>query len=116
MENCPYCDSKIEINHDDGYGYEEDEIHNQQCKCCGKRFVYTTTIVRYYALEHADCLNDGEHCFEQVIGSPKEFYTGHKRCSVCGEEKIDQNANQEAIKKYFDNLERPVPENAKSTI
>ena len=22
---CPYCGAEIEINHDDGYGYEEDE-------------------------------------------------------------------------------------------
>jgi hypothetical protein len=32
--NCPYCDADIEINHDDGYGYEEDRKHEQQCNNC----------------------------------------------------------------------------------
>ncbi len=27
MEECPYCNEEIEINHDDGCGYQEDEVH-----------------------------------------------------------------------------------------
>jgi len=45
---CPYCGSGVEINHDDGYGYEEDKTFEQECGSCGKTFVYTTTIVFYY--------------------------------------------------------------------
>ena len=44
---CPYCDMELEIDHDDGYGYEEDQIHNQECKFCGKAFVYTTSVCFY---------------------------------------------------------------------
>jgi len=28
---CPYCRDEQEINHDDGYGYEEDKEHEQDC-------------------------------------------------------------------------------------
>ena len=39
---CPYCGHEQEVNHDDGYGYKEDELHEQQCCECGKYFVFTT--------------------------------------------------------------------------
>jgi len=26
---CPYCGADVEINHDDGYGYTEDCLHEQ---------------------------------------------------------------------------------------
>jgi len=29
--NCPYCGAEQEICHDDGYGYEEDVLHQQEC-------------------------------------------------------------------------------------
>ena len=29
---CPYCGAELEINHDDGYGYEEDGIYEQECR------------------------------------------------------------------------------------
>ena len=28
---CPYCGADVEINHDDGYGLEEDLIFKQEC-------------------------------------------------------------------------------------
>jgi len=61
---CPYCGKPQEINHDDGYGYEEDEPHNQECGDCGKVFAFTTSISFYYDAYQADCLNDGEHDME----------------------------------------------------
>ena len=45
---CPYCKSAQEINHDDGYGYEEDETHEQQCGDCGEYFAFTTSILFLY--------------------------------------------------------------------
>ena len=35
---CPYCGAEQEINHDDGYGYEEDRRYQQQCGECEKTF------------------------------------------------------------------------------
>jgi glutaredoxin len=28
---CPYCEKQQEIDHDDGYGYDEDQAHKQTC-------------------------------------------------------------------------------------
>lgn len=58
---CPYCGKEQNIDHDDGYGYEEGVTHQQQCRRCGKNFVYTTHISFDYEASKADCLNDGEH-------------------------------------------------------
>lgn len=81
--NCPYCGSEQEINHDDGYGYEESEIHNQQCGICDKYFTFTTSISYYYRVAKADCLNDGEHKFKATTTYPVEFTK--MECVDCGE-------------------------------
>tara|TARA_R110002094_G_scaffold157781_2_gene144061 strand:- start:22566 stop:22766 length:201 start_codon:yes stop_codon:yes gene_type:complete len=46
--DCPHCNKGNEINHDDGYGYGEDDIYNQRCSSCGERFHYKTIISFYY--------------------------------------------------------------------
>lgn len=69
---CPYCGEGQEINHDDGYGYDEDEKHEQQCSDCDKNFVFTTSISYYYEAEKADCLNDGEHVLAMSATYPRE--------------------------------------------
>lgn len=51
MVKCPYCNKSQKINHDDGYGYEEDRIHQQECDSCDKTFIYTTSIVFYYDVD-----------------------------------------------------------------
>jgi len=84
-ERCPYCGGDIEINHDDGYGYSEYEIHQQECGNCGKSFAFTTSSVIYYHLKKADCLNDGEHSYQETITYPRR-YTKLK-CLQCGDEK-----------------------------
>ena len=80
---CPYCGEKQNINHDDGVGYEEDEIHQQQCKGCDKYFVYTTQISYSYDVTKADCLNDGECTFRPINTFPKEYT--RMVCTQCGE-------------------------------
>ena len=30
--DCPYCKAEQDINHDDGYGYEEDGMYEQECQ------------------------------------------------------------------------------------
>jgi hypothetical protein len=82
---CPYCDSEVEIDHDDGYGNEEDGVFEQECSECGKTFAYTTQWARTHDLFKADCLNGAPHCFEKTCTYPPEF--ARLRCSVCGFEK-----------------------------
>jgi len=60
---CPYCDTELEVCHDDGFGYEEDKAHEMECSNCGKNFTFQTSIVFYYSPEKADCLNGSPHPF-----------------------------------------------------
>lgn len=82
---CSYCGNCQEINHDDGYGYDEDELYKQECKDCGKVFVYTTSITYFYEAAKADCLNGGKHNFHPVEHYPKVF-PDWVRCYDCGYE------------------------------
>ncbi len=87
---CPYCRAENEICHDDGYGYEEDRQHQQECSRCEKTFVYTTYISFSYTAYQADCLNGAEHKFRETTTYPPEF--ARLQCIDCGEEKpIDWN-------------------------
>lgn len=45
---CPFCGHENYICHDDGYGYEEDERHEQQCSKCEAEFEFETIICMYY--------------------------------------------------------------------
>jgi len=88
---CPYCHDEVEINHDDGYGYEEDNIFNQYCGNCGKTFIYTTSIHFYYDLERADCLNGSPHNWKKIVGYPEVYFKNKRRCCVCSKEmELDQ--------------------------
>ena len=42
---CPYCEEYSKICHDDGFGYDTDCEHEQECEHCGKTFVFTTYIL-----------------------------------------------------------------------
>ena len=87
MENCPYCDEAIEIDHDDGYGYEEDEIFEQECKHCNKVFKYNTDIIYVYTLDKAPCLNGEAHDWKPRRGAPAYYFEGKELCNCCGEER-----------------------------
>lgn len=84
--NCPYCEAHQDINHDDGYGYDQDEIHQQECSECEKTFTFTTSIIYHYDVEQADCLNGGEHDYKPIRGCPEEYFKDKYRCTMCGEE------------------------------
>ncbi len=60
---CPYCDTGIDIDHDDGQGYEEDIFHEQECLECKKTFTFCTSISFSYKASEADCLNGAPHRF-----------------------------------------------------
>ena len=82
---CPYCGEEQEICHDDGYGTEEGEIHNQRCGSCSRKFVYTTSYTVDHEVCQADCLNGGEHQYKPVWHTPND-YPDWVMCSVCGHE------------------------------
>lgn len=82
--NCPYCGAEVEINHDDGYGMDENEIHQQECWKCEKTFTYTISISIDHYPEKADCLNGEAHQLELTATYPPEF--ARMRCKDCGHE------------------------------
>lgn len=82
---CPYCEKELDINHDDGFGYNQDELHQMECPHCEKSFVFRTSISFYYEPEKADCLNDGKHDYQLTHTVPKEFSL--MRCSMCDDER-----------------------------
>ena len=82
---CPYCGKGQEIIHDDGYGYEEDRIFEQDCDDCEKTFVYTTSISFYYEANKADCLNGEDHRLEPVTHCPR-YWPDWRRCKDCSYE------------------------------
>jgi len=77
---CPYCGKPQEVNHDDGYGYEEDKLYQQECRGCEKTFAFRTQISFSHSAYKADCLNDGEHQY-------RLFGPVWLRCLTCGDEK-----------------------------
>ena len=82
---CPYCEQYVELDHDDGYGYEEDEPHQQDCPKCEKTFTYTTFISFNHFAYKADCLNGGDHNYEMTHAYPPECRV--LRCTMCEDEK-----------------------------
>lgn len=94
---CPYCGKGQEINHDDGAGYEEGCLHEQECSDCEKTFTFYTTISFDYEAYKADCLNGGEHKWRKPTKiwfdekQNKELW--HRRCTDC--ERREQGYNPE---------------------
>lgn len=83
--NCPYCAAPQDIDHDDGYGYEEGKLHQQECGECEKTFVFITSISYSYYPEKAECLNDGKHDYKITQTYPK--CCSKMRCSMCDNER-----------------------------
>lgn len=94
--NCPYCGEGQEINHDDGYGYEEDQLYEQECGECEKTFTFTTSISFHYEGHKADCLNGAPHKWENTITTPVEFT--EMRCVDCDERRKPTDEEWCAIK------------------
>jgi len=82
---CPYCGAKQNVNHDDGFGYAEDVLHEMECDFCEKYFVFRTSISYHYESFCANCLNDGNHDFQLTHTFPVEF--SKMRCSMCEQER-----------------------------
>lgn len=98
--NCPYCGAGQDIGHDDGYGYDQDILHNQECGNCEKTFAYSTAIIFHYDAKKADCLNDGNHKWKPTTTFPKEFTRMY--CETCEEER---RMTEEEKKLFFNETE-----------
>lgn len=83
--NCPYCDTELDVCHDDGFGYQEGTKHQMQCYLCDKTFVFETSISFYYEPEQADCLNGGAHDFQPTKTHPKCY--SKMECTMCDEQR-----------------------------
>jgi len=108
--NCPYCNEPDEINHDDGYGYEENVMHEQHCSNCDKEYGFTTEISFYYEVHNTMCKNDGEHKWKPITTVPKCFT--EIMCECCWEKR--EPTKEEKIKyeipskeDYFNSLNQP---------
>lgn len=78
---CPYCGADEDINHDDGQGYDEGVLHQQECGTCGKTFTFWTYIHFSYTPARADCLNGSPHDYRESKFPP----IGYQRliCKTC---------------------------------
>lgn len=92
---CPYCGAGQEINHDDGYGYEEDKVFEQECTNCEKTFAFTTSISFYHEATKADCLNGGEHKYKPTITVPRKYTM--MICTDCDHERKPTDAEMQDI-------------------
>ena len=87
---CPYCGADVNINHNHGDGYEEDELHQQECSNCEKTFVFHTSISYSYDTYKADCLNGAPHEYEKTNTFPPE--AARLRCKHCADEEPIQKS------------------------
>lgn len=100
---CPYCGSEQDICHDDGYGYEEDQTHEQECADCGKSFAFTTALHFYYEAHQADCLNGAEHRYRPTMAVPRRYTK--MECQDCGDRRpCTEQELQQAIENGMEAL------------
>lgn len=74
---CPYCGKEQEINHDDGYGYEDGEDYEQECVECEKTFKFTTSILFCYSV---CCESEEDHDYEQATTKGCEHIWSCTKC------------------------------------
>lgn len=88
--HCPYCEEPID-DPDDCYEPRQDYKH--ECPHCGKSFVFQVEYSRDYSANKADCLNGGEHRYEEY----KPYGTGEllirRRCQDCGHDAPNARTN-----------------------
>lgn len=68
---CPKCGDEQEVNHDDGYGYEEDETYEQECVSCGYEIKFTTAICYVYEVF---CADKRDHVLFRPLDNKPDFW------------------------------------------
>ena len=99
---CPYCGQELEINHDDGFGYEDGVRHKMRCDSCYKSFVFDTSITYSHEAYIADCLNGSPHDWGvanlifHCEDKNKELW--HRFCRDCEKREQEYNPSWKTIK------------------
>lgn len=97
--NCPYCDHAQNVNHDDGFGYDESKNHEMECEECEKIFTFTTCISIDYSPSKADCLNGEDHNLKPTCTVPRK-YTKMSCCDCDFTRPCTAEEMSEVMKKY----------------
>lgn len=87
---CPYCKVENEINHDDGFGYEEDVEHELQCDSCNKSFIFLTSITYNF---DSYCGNYDDH----ELYAPFDNNSDFKMCKNCEFSIMDRSKKKGVI-------------------
>lgn len=95
MVECPYCFKNNKISHDDGHGYDEDVLWEEECEHCGKWFVFETYISFTYTGYPAPCLNGEPHKWDKIRGYPEWVFVNKRRCQDCSLEKDIKEGEEE---------------------
>lgn len=106
---CPYCGEEQYIDHEDGYGYEENQTYNQTCCNCEKVFAYQTSIHFSYDVKKCGCMNGEDHKWKLTSTSPK--CASQMECTECGERReltVEERTEFgiETKEEYFEKLEK----------
>ena len=90
---CPYCSLWDEASPD---SLEPDLLHKHECSHCEKRYTFTVEYSPDYYTQKADCLNGGEHDWQdhladEDISKPETWYLRKyfelkRECSACGKD------------------------------
>jgi hypothetical protein len=91
--DCPYCGKGQDICHDDGFGYEEGELHQQSCVNCDKDFGFYTSISFDYEAQKVECFNGVECEWKETQRTVVEgaYDITHFRCVYCDRSKMVRN-------------------------
>ena len=92
---CPYCKEDVELNHDDGAHYNENEMEQERCEGCDKYFMVSGSVSWDYEGYKADCQNGTEHDYKITNTFPIKY--SRMCCSMCEEER---EPTAEERKKY----------------
>lgn len=88
---CPYCGWKDEGSWEVRRDKFDGDLGVQECEKCEKQFTASRYVSVSYTSSPAPCLNSAaDHDWKQMIGAPKEYFEGRKRCRVCSEEKREK--------------------------
>jgi len=99
---CPYCNAGNDIDTENCHDYDENEKYSQECDTCHKYFSFSVSMSFDYEVNQADCLNDGEHRWEEMKTYAAK-YTKLK-CQDCGEVKpLSKERLSEIIKEDGNN-------------
>ena len=105
---CPYCNHEFKVDSEGWNEHMEEDSIEDECPKCEKRFSYSRSVTIHLESRKADCLNDGKHVFEQIVGHPKIHFRGKYECKYCSETRHveEELATAEDYRKYFEEIKK----------